>query len=102
MITDDWYRYKVVLLVMATIAGTFLWDRLCTLLFSPAVFGAMVSEATKTTPRDLMPIFMTVIKIVGVILILSTGNILLWGGAFYMYRKYYSNPAPAPAQTTRT
>lgn len=37
---DDWFRYKVVILVASTILGTFLWDRLCVYLFAPKVFKA--------------------------------------------------------------
>jgi len=96
---DDNYRYKVVLLVMATIAGTFLWDRLCTLVFSPPVFRAMFSEAAKTRLSDLYPILMTVLKIGGGIFLLSTGNILLWGIAYFSYRRY-SNPQPPAATAT--
>ena len=36
---DGVYRYKVVILVVATIFGTFLWDRLCTMVFAPHVFA---------------------------------------------------------------
>ena len=36
---DGYYRYKVVSLVVATIFGTFLWDRLCTMVFAPHVFA---------------------------------------------------------------
>lgn len=31
---------------------------------------------------------MTLVKVVVVLLILSTGNLLLMGGAFYAYRQY--------------
>lgn len=86
---DDTFRYKVVLLVIATIAGTFLWDRFCVYMFAPKVFKVITDEAKKTTYKDLIPILMTAGKVVAGVLLLSTGNILLIGGAAWWYRSYY-------------
>ena len=69
---DDVFRYKVVLLVVATIFGTFLWDRLCVLLFAPRVAKAMASEASKTQLSDLAPIGMTLLKVAGGVFLLGT------------------------------
>ena len=85
---DDQFRYQVISLVMATIAGTFLWDRLCLLVFAPAHFKSVWEEFTKTTFADFLPILKTVGKIVAVILLLSTGNILILIMAFDFYRQY--------------
>lgn len=87
---NDAFRYKVVLLVSATIAGTFLWDRLCTLIFAPKVFRAMTEEVAKTTLSDLVPVLTTAAKIIGVIFILATGNLLLAGGAYWVYQRWQS------------
>jgi Tfp pilus assembly protein PilE len=40
--------------------------------------------------KDFLPILMTLVKVVVVVLILGTGNLLLMGGAFYAYRQYTS------------
>ncbi len=85
---DDAFRYKVVVLVMATIAGTFLWDRLCTYIFAPVVFRASMEEVGKTGWKDFQPILMTVLKVGAGLVILGSGNLLLMGGAFWMYRSY--------------
>lgn len=53
---NDTYRYKVVILVVSTIFGTFLWDRLCTMIFAPRVFQAMIGEASRTTIQDIKPV----------------------------------------------
>ena len=53
---NDAYRYKVVALVVSTIFGTILWDRLCTMMFAPQVFKAMSKEASKTTLNDIKPV----------------------------------------------
>lgn len=45
-------------------------------------------EFEKTSIKDFLPILMTLVKVVAVVLILSTGNLLLMGGAFYAYRTY--------------
>ena len=55
---DDNYRYKVVILVVSTIFGTFIWDRLCTMMFAPKVFKAMTVEASRTTIEDIKPVRM--------------------------------------------
>jgi len=40
---------QVLVLVMSTIAGTFLWDRLCVFVFAPAVFKASMEEHQKVS-----------------------------------------------------
>ena len=42
---DDYFRYKVVVLVASTILGTFLWDRFCVFMFAPKVFKASMGES---------------------------------------------------------
>ena len=96
-VPDDAFRYKVVALVVATIAGTFAWDRLCTFLFAPKVFSAMTEELKRTTLKDLYPIVMTVVKIGAGLILLGTGNILLIGGAIWWYRSYSQKQAAAAA-----
>lgn len=90
---DDVYRYKVVALVMATIAGTFCWDRLCLRVFAPEAFGAVMAEARKTTLEDVKPVFFTLCKVVGVVAILGSGNIILAGAAWYFYRNFTNSQA---------
>jgi len=86
---DDAFRYKVVALVLATIAGTFAWDRLCVWLFAPEIFSATMSEASKTSfMKDIVPILKTMVMVVVGLGLLSTGNILLIGVAVYYYRQY--------------
>jgi cation-transporting ATPase 13A1 len=94
---DDTYRYKVVLLVMATIAGTFIWDRLMTVVFAPRVAKAAWAEASKTQLSDLAPVGMTALKVVGGIALLGSGNLVVAGMAYYYYRNYYNKPAATPA-----
>lgn len=86
---DDAFRYKVVFLVLATIAGTFIWDRLCVYVFAPDIFAATMSEAKKISfVKDIVPILKTMAMVVIGLGLLSTGNILLIGGAVYYYRQY--------------
>eukprot|EP01038_Epipyxis_sp_PR26KG_P009128 gene9128-12312_t len=85
---NDLFRYKVVLLVILTILGTFLWDRLCTFIFARAVYRASMEEMSKVGFKDFVPIFMTVGKVIAVIVLLGSGNILLIGGAIWYYRQY--------------
>jgi len=84
---DDAFRFKVIGLVLASLAGTFIWDRVCTAIFAPQIFKAMLDEAKTTTAADLLPALQSFGKVIGVLIMLSTGNILLLGGAYYMYKK---------------
>ena len=80
---NDEYRETVLFLVCMSIAGTFIWDRLCLLLFGARcqltlprfvtahgavsgtanhIFMAMWGEAKKTSLLDLMPIFTSLVS----------------------------------------
>ncbi|GAB5364809.1 hypothetical protein AAMO2058_001002200 [Amorphochlora amoebiformis] len=90
---DDYFRWQVMGLVGASLIGTFLWDRLIVAFFAKSIFKAMIDNAKKTTLKDLKPIVMTAAKVVGGVLLLGTGNIILWIGAFYVYRRYFTKSA---------
>eukprot|EP00501_MAST-03F_sp_TOSAG23-6_P000377 GSMAST32.ASY1.ANO1.386.1 assembled CDS len=82
---DDAFRFHVMYLVSLALVGTFVWDRFCTWVFSPDIFSAMMESAKATTLSDLMPVFMTFIKVFGGLLIFCSGNIFVWGGCAFMY-----------------
>eukprot|EP01036_Dinobryon_divergens_P026985 gene26985-35690_t len=63
----------VLALVISTIAGTFLWDRLCVFFFAPQVSRASMEEAKKL--NDFYPILLSVGKIAAVLLLLGSGNL---------------------------
>ena len=90
---DDQFAYEILYLVLASLFGTLLWDRLCTLLFAPRIFLAQLTEFKKITFVDLQPILVTLLKVVGVMVVLSTGNILMYGGAFWAYRQHKKKAA---------
>ena len=52
---NDEFRWKVMSLVGISIAGTFLWDRLCVALFAPKIFRAMLDEVLSSKPTDALP-----------------------------------------------
>mmetsp|Transcript_8533 Transcript_8533/g.20258 ORF Transcript_8533/g.20258 Transcript_8533/m.20258 type:complete len:758 (+) Transcript_8533:1-2274(+) len=86
---NDQFRWRVMGLVGMTLVGTFVWDRFCVFLFAKDIFKAIVDSAKKTTFRaDIVPIFVTVLKVVGVFIVLGTGNLLMAGLAFWMYRRH--------------
>ena len=91
---DDVFRYKVVALVLATIAGTFAWDRLCTAIFASKIAGAMFNEVKRTKLVDLVPVGLTFLKVLAGLCVLGTGNILLGIGGWFFYKKYTAPPAP--------
>ncbi|RYG68159.1 hypothetical protein EON64_05810 [archaeon] len=85
---DDSFRYKVLFLVISTIIGTFVWDRLCIWFFAPRIFRASMEEFSKTSWQDFLPILMTLAKVAAGLVLLGTGNILLIGMAIWWYRSY--------------
>jgi len=85
---NDAFRYKLMTLVGISILGTFVWDRLCVAIFAPPIFRAMLDEAKALTPADAMPAIMSLGKVLLVLAVLGSGNILIWGGAYYMYSQF--------------
>mmetsp|Transcript_7558 Transcript_7558/g.19198 ORF Transcript_7558/g.19198 Transcript_7558/m.19198 type:complete len:1480 (-) Transcript_7558:51-4490(-) len=85
---SDHFRWAIMGLVMATLAGTFVWDRLCVAIFAPEIFRAMLQSAKATTfKNDIVPIFKTVGKVATVFLVIGTGNLLLAAGMFFMWKR---------------
>lgn len=85
---DDAFRFKVIGLCIASIVGTFVWDRLCILIFGGDVASALIEEAKATRPHHFLPMFMTAGKVFGGLLIVGSGNILIWAGlAYWWYRR---------------
>ena len=74
-------------LVGISLAGTFLWDRLITMIFSPKIFKAMLDEAKATTVADLIPVIMTLVKVCVGFAVFASGNILLWLGVGWYFWK---------------
>ena len=94
---DDAFRWKIIGLVLASVAGTFIWDRLCTMIFAPRIFKAMMDEAKSTPPADMMPAVLSLGKVLGVLLVLSTGNLLVLIMLYFGYKKYKTSMDQAAA-----
>ena len=58
------------------------------LIFSPKIFRAMLDELFKTGIKDILPMFKSLLKVFAGLMLLGSGNIFLWGGAYWLYRKY--------------
>ena len=84
---DDAFRHRVVHLVLLSLFGSFVWDRLCTAVFAPTIFKAMAESGRATTLQDLVPLAQTIAKVCVAALLLSQGNILVLIGAYWMYSK---------------
>ncbi len=41
---NDEFRWRVIALVTTSFVGTFVWDRICTFMFSRHIFNAMAEE----------------------------------------------------------
>jgi len=85
--TDE-FRYQIMTLVFCSLVGTFLWDRLCLAIFAPEIARKYWDNMRSTSLVDLLPLITTIGKTVGGILLLASGNPLIWLGAYWLYRKY--------------
>merc|ERR1711966_21835 len=90
---NDEFRWKVMGLVFLSLGGTFIWDRLCIMIFAPDIWKAMVDNAKATTWKDIEEVLWTLGKVVGCLLIYLSGNPLIWMGAFWYYKKTKSEAA---------
>lgn len=81
-------RMKVIWTLLASLVGTFIWDRLMVALCAPHIMAAQLEEAKATTWKDFLPLLQTAGMILGGGLLFVSGNPLLWGGAFMMYRNW--------------
>jgi len=75
---DDEFRWQVAALVMISLFGTFIWDRIITYFFAPVIFKAMWDEAKNTTFADILPVITTLAKVVGGVTVFASGNPLIW------------------------
>ena len=96
---DNEFRFQVIGLVLTTIFGTFLWDRVITAIFSPKIFKAQLDQALQTQIKDLVPIIKTLLKVIIGFLILGSGNIIIWIASFFLYRKYKQKTEEAEIQS---
>lgn len=91
---NDEFRWRVMTLFALSLVGTFVWDRLCVALFAPKIFRAMVDEAKSMSLADALPALQSLGKVLGVLFLLGTGNIVIIGLAFFMYKKMTANRPP--------
>ena len=61
------------------------------MLFAPKIFAAMMDEVYSTTLVDFTPPLMSLGKVVGVLAVLGSGNLLTAGIAYWVYRKFKAN-----------
>jgi len=85
---NDTYRWNVMFQIMLVVLGTFLWDRFVIAIFAPKIFKAMVMEALETKITDLIPIFVSLFKVILGFILLGSGNPLVWMAAYYANKKY--------------
>lgn len=82
----DEFRWQIMIMVVASVFGTFAWDRLCVKFFAPDIWAAMVDSAKKTTFKDdVLPVFTDCMKIVGGVVLFCCG-VPGWIGLFLWYR----------------
>jgi cation-transporting ATPase 13A1 len=97
VIVPEDLRPIVMTILLVSLVGTFLWDRLMVMIFAPEIFQAIVEEAKSTTFKDFVPLLTTVGYVAGGLILLGSGNILLIGAAVMIYRHYRSAQQQQPA-----
>merc|ERR1719181_2441729 len=85
---NDEFKYKVIFLVFMSLLGSFIVDRMCVAIFSRDIFKAQMEQFALLRVQDLTAPLMTVGKILGVLWILGSGNLLFAGLGYWQYRKW--------------
>ena len=49
---DDETRYALLAIIGVTLAGSFVWDRLCLALFAPRIFASQIAELRALSAAD--------------------------------------------------
>lgn len=93
-------RGTMMLCLLASLVGAFVWDRFCHWMFAPEIFAVMMENVRTTTLKDWFPILKTLGYAGGGCLVLSTGNILTIGGMFYFWRQW-KNQQTAAAEAAK-
>mmetsp|Transcript_66487 Transcript_66487/g.152289 ORF Transcript_66487/g.152289 Transcript_66487/m.152289 type:complete len:1462 (-) Transcript_66487:171-4556(-) len=84
---DDSFRWQVMTLVMLSLVGTFIWDRICVAIFAPEIFGAMLDAAKATTfKNDVLPMIKGAGLVTAIFCLIASGNPIMWFGAYQLYR----------------
>lgn len=86
-------RPIVMTTLFVSLIGSFIWDRLCQAIFAPEIFEVTLHMAMTTTAADFIPLVKTVAYLVGGLMFLGTGNPILWGLGYMMYKNYKSTQA---------
>jgi cation-transporting ATPase 13A1 len=82
----DSFRIQIMMLVLISIFGTAVWDRLCVWFFSPEIFWAMWRSAMQTTFRgDVLPVITDCGKILVGVFLFKHG-IPGWIALFFWYK----------------
>jgi len=86
-------RVPLIVMLMVSLAGAFIWDRLMLCIFAPHIFKVIKEAAVNTRPVHFFPMLKTVGYILAGLTILGLGNPLLWIIAIWFYRDYRKKQA---------
>jgi len=107
-IPDDATRYSLLSILSVTLLGSLTWDRLCVAIFAPRIFESQLDELRALSLSDFWgPNSMRNVGYgAGILawLYFTEGNMLLLGGAYWLYRKSKAPPpnAEGAAAAART
>lgn len=84
-------RPTVMFVLFTSLIGSFCWDRLMVFIFARHIHDAQLDELRSVTLADFVPLLKTVGYTCGGLLMLLTGNPLIMGVCFMLYRNFKSN-----------
>merc|ERR1712039_264027 len=93
-VVPDELRIQVMTCLFISLIGSFIWDRLMTAIFAKEIYQTMVDGVRSLQLADFGPLCQTVLYFVGGGMVLLTGNPLLWGLGYMMYRNYKKSQQP--------
>eukprot|EP00191_Tetraselmis_sp_GSL018_P024865 CAMPEP_0177625406 /NCGR_PEP_ID=MMETSP0419_2-20121207/30080_1 /TAXON_ID=582737 /ORGANISM="Tetraselmis sp., Strain GSL018" /LENGTH=1497 /DNA_ID=CAMNT_0019126345 /DNA_START=66 /DNA_END=4559 /DNA_ORIENTATION=- len=99
---NDSIKRGVVICVVISMFGSFLWDRLCLFLFARPIFMASIQEVLDSKLSDFKPQLrnLGIAAAVAAWLFLMQGNLLVPVGAWYLWKqRQRQNAAQAQAPT---
>ena len=94
--TDE-MRYHLLAILAVTLLGSLLWDRLCVAVFAPRIFRSQIKELLSIRVSDFWgadsPKKLAQVALAGAWLYYTEGNLIIAGGAYWVYKSYKKREA---------
>jgi hypothetical protein len=102
---SDGMRYSLLSILAATLLGSFVWDRLCVAVFAPRIFHSQIKELRSLSISDFWgpdsPKKLAQLLLAGAWLYFTEGNLIVAGGAYWVYKTYVKKSTDLAAAQAR-